>query len=232
MVAFATIGENRRLGCSWQECMRSEQCRCEASSLAGFVQHLAVSCIPHGYFFYVRGEVPEGKDVRAVDLKLTSRYGLHHSKWSRARRKRNGIANIRYARWQRTFVLIATHGLHPFFDEEERNIRDVRRVPLKVFGYSLGHSGGHAHVRIEREEYKRLKAYFLDIAKHRRAEHLADEFRSLPFEPYAPIRRQLLGLLRAVNRERTEAGYELVGLDALRLHRLIVKPFERPSAAQ
>ena len=30
------------------------------------------------------------------------------------------------------FVLIATHGRHPFFDEQATNIRDIRRGPFKV----------------------------------------------------------------------------------------------------
>jgi len=50
-------------------------------------------------------------------------------------------------------------------------------------------------------------------------------FRSLPFEPYAPVRRQLLNLLRAVNRERGRAGFELLTTSALRLSRRGVKPF-------
>src|SRR5690349_9747078 len=36
--------------------------RCEVPSIGGFVQQLAVSYLAHGYFFYVWGIVPEGKD--------------------------------------------------------------------------------------------------------------------------------------------------------------------------
>jgi hypothetical protein len=56
---------------------------------------------------------------------------------SKARRKSVGIANVHYLRYERTFVLLATHGHYPFFDEEEGNIRDVRRVPIKFCGYSI-----------------------------------------------------------------------------------------------
>jgi len=44
------------------------------------------------------------------------------------------------------------------------------------------------------------------VAVRRPAETLADEFRMIPFEPYAPVRQQLLNLLRAVNRVRMETG--------------------------
>jgi hypothetical protein len=199
--------------------------RCEAASLAGFIQQLAVSYVVHGYFFYVRGQVPEGKDPLAVDRKLVERYGIAISKWTRARRKGKGIAGVQYIRWRRVFVLIATHGEHSFFDEERANIRDLRRVPLKVGGYALSFRGGHAHVRIEREEYAKLKARFQERALCDRDHLLAREFGTLPFEPYAPVRRQLLGLLTAVNRIRKRAGLPMVPIEALRLRRTPVQPF-------
>ncbi len=34
-------------------------------------------------------------------------------------------------------VLLATHGHHPFYDDEAGNIRDARRVPIKFAGYSI-----------------------------------------------------------------------------------------------
>lgn len=202
------------------------QYRCEAVSLEGFIQRLATQLLPHGYFFYVSGFVPEGKDPRAVDEKLIHRYGVACSKWARARKKRAGFANLQYVRLERTFVIVATHGEHPFFDLEGEGVRDFRRVSLKVGGYSVSVRGGHAHVRIELEEYRRLKAYLVELATHRSAEALSREFQGVPFEPYAPVRRQLLNILRAVNRERKRAGFEPVPIAALRLRRRIVRPFE------
>lgn len=201
--------------------------RCEASSVEGFIQQLAVAYISNGYFFYVTGHVPEAKEPTRVDAKLIKRYGIDVSKWSRARRKRAGAANLQYLRHNRLFVLLATHGEHAFFAEEGKSVRDVRRVPLKAFGYAVSYKGGHAHVRIEREEFKRMKAHFLELATHRRADAVAAEFGRLPFEPYAPIRRQLIEVLRAVNRARRAMGYELVPFEALRLHRRIMRPFNK-----
>ena len=95
---------------------------------------------------------------------------------------------------------------HPFFEEEAANIRDIRRVPIKCGGYSVSYRTGHASVRIDQETYKRLKVYLTDLAPRRSAERMAEEFRMIDFEPYAPIRRHLLNLLRAVNRVRRQAG--------------------------
>lgn len=205
--------------------MERELYQCEALTAEGFIQQLAVSYVSNGYFFYVVGSVPEGKDPRRVDAKLIDRYGIGVSKWSRARRKRAGAANLQYLRHGRLFVLLATHGEHEFFAEEGKAIRDVRRVPLKAFGYAVSYKAGHVHVRIEREEFKRLLAHFLELAKHRKAETVAAELSRLPFEPYAPVRRQLVQVLRAVNRARRAMGYELVPLEALRLRRRIMRPF-------
>jgi len=198
---------------------------CIATSLQGFVQQLAVSYVAHGYWFYVTGFVPEGKDPAAIDRKLIDRYQIGLSKWAKARRKQNGAANLQYIRHGRFFVLLATHGRHPFFEHEARVIRDVRHVSIKHGGYSVSFRGGHAHVRIDQREYNRLKAHLLALAKHRREESLVEVFARFPFEPYAPIRRQLLNLLRAVNRSRRESGFSQIPSDALRLRRRIVKPF-------
>ena len=161
----------------------------------------------NGYWFYVHGWMPLlNKDSEAVDRKLIEKYGIDVSKWERARRKKAGLANLHYLRHGRHFVLIATHGRHPFFEEEAVNVRDIRRVPFKLGGYSVSYRNGHASVRIDQESYKRLKAYLTDLATRRWAEHMTDEFRMLHFEPYAPIRRQRLKVLRAVKRVRRQAG--------------------------
>lgn len=200
--------------------------RAEALSLPGFIQQLAVSYVKNGYFFYVLGRVPDGKDPRAVDAKLIARYGINCSKWARARRKQAGRANVHYIRLRQVFVLLATHGEHRFFAEEADRVRDVRRVPLKVEGYSIAYRGGRASVRIERDEYRALKAYFRGLAARRSVEVLADELAALPYEPYRAVRKQLLGLLGIINAARRAAGLEDVPVSCLRLRRRIVPVFD------
>jgi hypothetical protein len=50
------------------------QYRCEATSVAGFIQQLAVGYLARGYLFYVTGRVPEGKDPKRLDEKLITKY--------------------------------------------------------------------------------------------------------------------------------------------------------------
>ena len=213
--------------------------RAEATSLAGFVQQIACCYLRHGYWFYVSGYVPVGKDASMIDRKLLDKYGIGVSETTRARRKQLGQANLQYLRHDRTFVILATHGEHPFFHSEANSIHDIRHTPLKYGGYSISYRPGgrtrngqpdgrwHAHVEIERRRYLELKAWFVERAVHRSAERLALAFYELPYEPYAPIRRQLLNIWRAVNEVRRKAGFQLVPVEALPLRRHIVRPFAR-----
>lgn len=198
--------------------------RCEATSLEGFIQQLAVAYVAKGYWFYVTGRVPDRKDPAAVDRKMIERYGIGISKWARARRKDLGQASIQYLRFGRFFVVLATHGNHDFF-AEECDIKDVRRVPIKFGGYSVGHRGGHAHVRMDQSTYANLKSYFVDRARHRSLDNMIREFYAFPFEPWAPIRRQVFNIWREVNRVRKAAGFDLVPKEAVWLKRRPVKPF-------
>ena len=187
--------------------------RCVATTAEGFVQQLAVSYIVHGYWFYALGSVPGHKDPEAVDQKLIAAYGIDISKWARARRKRAGLANVHYLRFERTFVLIATKGEHKFFEEER--YRDVRRDSIHFAGYSIGYKrdgGGkwHASVRIHPDTYRELKAYFLEMASRRKPAELIRELSAIPYARFAPVRAQLLCIVRAVNEMRELAGLEPV----------------------
>lgn len=216
--------------------------RYESTSREGFIQQLACNYLPHGFWFYVSGVIPEEKDVCAVDFKLTEKYEICISRQSRARRKVAGSANLHYLRYARFFVLLATHGKHRFFSEELSSIRDVRKSPIKFFGYSIGYKKGghvkkngeqhttpdnkwHARVQIKKEVMIELKAYFLEKATRASSEWLGRELYNLPYEPYAPVRQQLLNLLRLINQKRQAAGLERLSTEVLRYQRKIVKPF-------
>ena len=209
----------------------------EAKTVGGFVQQVAVNCVAHGYWWYVTGTIPEGKDPAAVDQKLSEKYRTWASSGERARRKRAGFANVRYLRYGHLFILMATEGKQRFFEplpegesdrdglSRERRIRDIRRQPLRFEGYSISYRNGHPSVRIQREEYMRLKAYFVDLAPRRKLKTMLEEFWRVPFESYAPVREQMRCILRAVNRKRKAAGFDQVPLEAVRYKRRVYRPF-------
>lgn len=199
--------------------------RCEATSVAGFIQQLAVGYIARGYCFYVVGKVPNGKDPKRLDEKLIEKYGVSSSKGARARRKALGFANVQYLRFKDTFILLATPGKHEFFLHEAGQIKDAREIPMKFFGYAVSYRNGHPHVRIEQQKYLELKAWLKDMAVHRKRQWLEDELSRLHYEPYAPVRSQLHCILREVNRRRKSAQFELVPSSCIRSRRRIVAPF-------
>lgn len=201
--------------------------RCEATSLEGLVQQLAVCYVGRGYYFYVQGQIPAGKDAIEVDQKLIQRYGITAKKWKRARRKADGLANLQYIRFGRTFFLLCSEGRHEtFWLREGEAVRDVRRNAIRFGGYQISFRGGHVQVRIDPVTYRELKAYYVGLACRRSRDTLVSEFYRFPFEPYAPIRRQAFNTLREVNRRRRRAGYELLPTSCIWLKRRIVKPFE------
>lgn len=217
--------------------------RCEATTLEGFVQILASNYLPHGYWFYVTGRVPSGKDAQAVDAKIIDKYQIGLSRQQRARRKQQGMANLHYVRFQDFFVILATHGKHPFFSSEQKNVKDIRKHPIQFHGYSLTvRRGGflkkvqgeetatpdgkyRVRVSISRKAYRDLYADLVDRAAHRNLEMLRWELWNQPYEPYAPIRKQYLKVLRRMNQVRSAMGYDKLPTDVIRYQRRIVSPF-------
>ena len=203
-----------------------EAYRCIAASLAGLVQQVAVSYVRNGYWFYVAGAVPEGKCLAEIDAKFVKLYNLSISKYVRCRRRKTGEAGVQYIRLGRFFLILATHGEHLFFVRERTMIRDVRRFPIRVGGYAIGYLNDRVSVRIERTEYRVLRDAFTKRALNAKT-RLEAAFASLPYEPYRPVRSQLLAVFRAVNRRRAVAGLPPLDRDCVRTSRRIVRPFGR-----
>ncbi len=203
--------------------------RCEAFNLDGFIAQV-VRYVASGHYFYVTGTIPERKDPSAIDAKLVDLYDIAKPKWARARRRLASRSGMHYLRLGRFFVLLATHGEHAFFADHQRNIQDVRRVALHVGGYAIRYTYSQAEkrwkvfVRLDRETYRNVKAQMLELARQARcrpAEVLEREFANLPWQPYEPVRKQLLAILHTVNRRRSQAGLEKVSPSCVRKMRRI-----------
>lgn len=188
----------------------------EAASADGFVDQL-IRYVGTGHFFYVTGRIPDKKEPESIDRKLLDRYEIEMPRWQRSRKKQAGIASVHYLRFERFFILMATHGHHRFFDEhDESQLQDCRRVGIKFEGYSIRYRFSdhtqkwHTLVRLDPETYKNLKAYLTELSTRRSKEALEEMFRSVWFQPFRPVREQLLNILREVNRKRKTAGLEKI----------------------
>ena len=110
--------------------------RCIASSPEGLVQQVAVSYLRHGYWWYVTGRIPDGKDAESVDRKLIAKYEIDQSDRQRAYRKKRGLANMQYIRYGSWF-LPETPNTDPLGDEASLvGQNDVFSVLVSV-AYSL-----------------------------------------------------------------------------------------------
>lgn len=199
--------------------------RFEAPTIEGFIQQVAVQYVSRGYWFYVSGFVPSAKDPRMVAAKLIAKYDIAASKFVRARRKAAGRANLQLILHGRFFLILATHGEHPFYQEEKARIRDCREAPIRYASYAIGFRGGHVQVRIDRDTERDLKAFYRQSALWS-GYRLEKEFWSLPFEPYSPVRRQILVIFNQVNKLRREAGLQSLRTSCLRFRRKPCRPFE------
>lgn len=219
--------------------------RCEAQSPEAVVQLIAASYLRHGFYWYVTGSIPAEKDPAVTDRKLLAKYGIDISEWQRRHRKRRGVANAHYLRYRHWFILLVSEGHHALKQPaskggEGEQLRDCRRHPIRFEGYSVSYrragvtpAGGpapkwHAHVRIDDDTYRVLKAHFVDLATHRTAKTLGREFGGIPFARYAPVRRQLLNIHRAVNERRKQQNFELLPHNVLKLKRTPVPVYVRP----
>ena len=153
------------------------------------------------------------------------RYRITWKKWERARRKEQGLANLQYIQHGNFFVILASDGEHVFKQREASRLQDARRKGIEYGGYLISFRNGHVQVRIDDETYRQLKAHYVGLALRRTKETLISEFYAAPFEPYAPIRRQMFNILREVNRVRKVAGFEQIPSSAIWLKRRICSPF-------
>ncbi len=87
-------------------------------------------------------------------------------------------------------------------------------------------------MQIARKDYQLLVADFLERARRTSTDNLSRELYCLPYEPYAPIRKQLLNLLRLINQTRKQAGQEAIPPTVLRYQREITKVFASGEAPE
>ena len=141
-------------------------------------------------------------------------------------------------------MLIATSpiGGHPFSRAERSALRDVRKQPIRIGGYAVssrrdgselrrGVERWRAHVRIDRQTYVQLRDFYLEAALRRTRAELEQDLHALPFEPYAPVRRQLLGLVRKINERRKVGALLPLRSSCLRFRRKQVRPFDSGRSA-
>lgn len=91
----------------------------------------------------------------------------------------------------------------------------------------------HPTVAIEDGSCDRLRDYFMTYATKWKRDKLESEFRSVPYQPYWAVKRQLYSILCDVNYARRQAGLEQLSRRVVQsMKRDQVFPFGRPEAEE
>ena len=195
-------------------------------SVGGFIQQAAVCYVQRGYYFYVFGQIKKDANLLEVDQKIMNKYQIRISKDQRYRRKQEGVASVQYLRYERTFLLLATHGKHQFFKEEKNQIKDARHAPIRAFGYMIQWVNDQLLVSIDKKNCQKLKTEMMQAALLHGPQTLAAKFWAIRFEPYSRVYKQIKSIWKSVNLRRRTAGLPPVPVSALRHNRRIYRPFE------
>lgn len=167
----------------------------------------------YGYVFYGCGTLPPRLEGSKADAMIGWKYGISVSRWVRCRRKKQGLANVVYLRHGRFFVIMATPGKHLFF-EREQDIRDFRKQPLRVGGYSISLRNSKVFVTVDHQEYRKVKDELLAIALHN-SKKLEAKFVAIPWLKYTPVRKQKAKIFKLVNQKRKQAGLQPLSIRCL-----------------
>ena len=86
----------------------------EVTSLVGYLQRVATHLLPKGYYFFVQGVVPEGKDPTQLDAKLLAKYDVAKTEGARRWRKEQGLGNVQYVRFNPRGYCLPRTEIMPF----------------------------------------------------------------------------------------------------------------------
>lgn len=222
-----------------------------ATSLCGFIQQVAIAYVGNGkYFYYYKRAIKPGKDATKTDEFWVNDFPAGLSRWAKARRKQKGISNYQYIRFESVYLVLASRGDRSEFRKDVGPyLKNCRKEPIRVGGYSISwkpdrtseatlkilgrtRPEGHVCVRLTAEKYKKLKAYALSLALKKSSQDLEWWFWNVEVIPFAPVKRQMRDIFRAVNKKRKCQG--LMKLDPWCLKRLRrqVFPFQAPESKE
>ncbi|MEM9450184.1 MAG: hypothetical protein AAGA75_16830 [Cyanobacteria bacterium P01_E01_bin.6] len=160
------------------------------NSSADLIRRLTRYYLREGYWYFVKGRIPDHKSIEQVDAKLSAKYETTLSRWQRHRRKAKGLATIQYLRYERDFVLIATDGEHPLFFGD-RSVKDARKYPIEIWYYWIRvRSSRRYEVIVAPWAYHVVKDKVLRLAREGNAAAVEEQITSLKWINYPGVNRQ------------------------------------------
>lgn len=175
-----------------------------ATTPVNFLYRISAVYLRHGYYRYKFFEIPQGKDVGGVEQKLVDCYDITTCRMKRARRKRQGLANVVFVRYERQFVLMATGGRQAQFDR--LTTYDFRTTPFHFHDYSVGLLRHIPCVRVRQQLWCEVEKRLIRVAlKHSRQE-LKRKIGTLPYANFPGVYWQKIELAKQIDKRRRRAG--------------------------
>lgn len=161
----------------------------------------------YGYIYYYSRTIPTHKDAAKIDTKLVLLYDVTYNRRLRAARKKKGIRNIIYLRYQSQFILLATEGTHKQFDRLK--FCDFRTQSFHFYYYSIMVKNEKPSIRIQQKIYiqRRKKARIIAHHQHEKVEGFLKEISPYSFKG---INEQRWKLYKLVNQKRKTAGLKRI----------------------
>lgn len=178
-------------------------------SFGDFLRRISFDYVRYGYYRYVVRQIPEGKDLLAIDKKIRQTYHITSCRTTRTRRRRQGLAIAQYLRWHHTFVLLATEGHHEMF--EKLRSYDIRHTPLHLGAYSIGLRGEKVSIQVAKRAWRQVERRVrrVELRNLPEVEHLVT---TLTYYQFPGVMRQKWQLIQKVNIRRKRAGLSKVAL--------------------
>ena len=178
-------------------------------NIGEFIRRIAIDYVRYDYVRYVIREIPEGKDLIAIDRKLRAHYDVISCRTARMRRRQKQQAIVQYIRYGHSFVLLATEGAHDQF--ERLKSYNCRTTPLQVKSYSIGLKNQRVIVCVRYEVWSKNVRYFERLALHD-IHKVEGKLNALPYCHFPGVVRQKQNLVFQNNQRRSLAGLPLVTL--------------------
>jgi hypothetical protein len=165
-------------------------------------QYIATNLLTKGWFFYTSFALPADRDPLPIDAKLLVKFEAFHSKERQYRRRKGGLASVKYLRCGQVGYLFATRGECPAFFAAE-DYRDARVAPVHVAGHTIRvvPDTGKVAVRIHREAQRRLRQHLLEHVRLPTRD-LEALIWNLDLLPFAGVRDGIFAALRELNAGR------------------------------
>ena len=120
----------------------------------------------YGYVRYAVRHIPENKALEQIDAKILKAYDVTFHRTTRANRRKKGLANVVYVRFDRMFILLANEGKSETF--ERIRYHYFCNAPWHFQGYSIGIKGHKPNIIVEPKRWKAIREKARGIALHDR----------------------------------------------------------------